>query len=128
MKKLFLIMFFMAFATVNAYSQSDDSDNSVYKLVEEMAQFPGGQNEMLKYLQENLQYPEAAKANDVHGKVLVKFIVERDGSLSDIKVMRGLGSGCDEEAIRLIQSMPKWKAGKNRGKEVRTSMMVPVIF
>ena len=118
----------MAFATVNAYSQSDDSDNSVYKLVEEMAQFPGGQNEMLKYLQENLQYPEAAKANDVHGKVIVKFIVERDGSLSDIKVMRGLGSGCDEEAIRLIQSMPKWKAGKNRGKEVRTSMMVPVIF
>ena len=128
MKKLFLIMFFMAFVSVNAYSQSDDSDNSVYAMVDERAQFPGGQNEMLKYLQENLQYPEAAKANNVHGRVFVKFIVERDGSLSDIKVMKGLGNGCDEEAIRLIQSMPKWKPGKNKGKEVRTSMTVPVNF
>ena len=128
MKKLFLIMFFMAFVSVNAYSQSDDSDNSVYSMVDERAQFPGGQNEMLKYLQENLQYPEAAKANNVHGRVIVKFIVERDGSLSDIKVMKGIGSGCDEEAIRLIQSMPKWKPGKNKGKEVRVSMMVPVNF
>ena len=128
MKKLFLIMFFMAFVSVNAYSQSDDSDNSVYAMVDERAQFPGGQNEMLKYLQENLQYPEAAKANNVHGRVFVKFIVERDGSLSDIQIFRGLGSGCDEEAIRLIQSMPKWKPGKNKGKEVRTSMTVPVNF
>ena len=128
MKKLFLIMFFMAFVSANAYSQSDDSDNSVYAMVDERAQFPGGQNEMLKYLQENLQYPEAAKANNVHGRVFVKFIVERDGSLSDIKVMKGLGNGCDEEAIRLIQSMPKWKPGKNKGKEVRTSMTVPVNF
>ena len=128
MRKLFLIMFFMAFVSVNAYSQSDDSDNSVYAMVDERAQFPGGQNEMLKYLQENLQYPEAAKANNVHGRVFVKFIVERDGSLSDIQIFRGLGSGCDEEAIRLIQSMPKWKPGKNKGKEVRTSMTVPVNF
>ena len=128
MKKLFLIMFFMAFVSANAYSQSDDSDNAVYSMVDERAQFPGGQNEMLKYLQENLQYPEAAKANNVHGRVFVKFIVERDGSLSDIKVMKGIGSGCDEEAIRLIQSMPKWKPGKNKGKEVRTSMTVPVNF
>ena len=121
-------MFFMAFVSVNAYSQSDDSDNEVYSMVDERAQFPGGQNEMLKYLQENLQYPEAAKANNVHGRVFVKFIVERDGSLSDIQIFRGLGSGCDEEAIRLIQSMPKWKPGKNKGKEVRTSMTVPVNF
>lgn len=121
-------MFFMAFVSANAYSQSDDSDNAVYSMVDERAQFPGGQNEMLKYLQENLQYPEAAKANNVHGRVFVKFIVERDGSLSDIKVMKGLGNGCDEEAIRLIQSMPKWKPGKNKGKEVRTSMTVPVNF
>ena len=128
MKKLFLIMFFMAFVSVNAYSQSDDSDNEVYSMVDERAQFPGGQNEMLKYLQENLQYPEAAKANNVHGRVIVKFIIERDGSLSDIKVMKGIGSGCNEEAIRLIQSMPKWKPGKNKGKEVRVSMMVPVNF
>lgn len=128
MKKLFLIMFFMAFVSVNAYSQSDDSDNAVYKMVEEMAQFPGGQAEMLKFIQENRQYPEAAKANGVHGKVMVTFIVERDGSLSDVKVMRGLGSGCDEEAIRVVQSMPKWNPGKQRGKEVRCSYVVPITF
>ena len=128
MKKLFLIMFFMAFVSVNAYSQSDDSDNEVYVMVEEAAQFPGGQNEMLKFIQDNRQYPEEAKANNVHGKVIVNFIVEKDGSLSNITVKRGLGSGCDEEAVRIINSMPKWKPGKQKGKEVRTRIMIPVTF
>lgn len=116
---------FLAFVSVNAYSQSDDD---VYSLVEEAAQFPGGQTEMLKYLQTNLQYPEEAKANDVHGRVIVSFIVEKDGSLSNVKVMKSLGSGCDEEAIRLVNSMPKWKPGKNGGKEVRARITIPVSF
>ena len=60
--------------------------------------------------------------------MVVSFVVEKDGSLSDIKVMRSLGSGCDEEAVRLINSMPKWKPGKNSGKEVRTKMLVPITF
>lgn len=124
MKRLFLIVF-LAFVSVNAYSQSDDD---VYSLVEEAAQFPGGQTEMLKYLQTNLQYPEEAKANDVHGRVIVSFIVEKDGSLSNVKVMKSLGSGCDEEAIRLVNSMPKWKPGKNGGKEVRARITIPVSF
>lgn len=128
MKRLFLIMFFMAFVSVNAYSQSDDSDNEVYSLVEEAAQFPGGQSEMLKFIQENRQYPEEAKSLNLHGRVIVSFIVERDGSLSNITVKRSLGSGCDEEAIRIIESMPKWKPGKQKGKEVRCSFMVPITF
>ena len=125
MKKMFLIMFFMAFVSVSAYSQSDDE---VYIMVEKRAEFPGGQSEMLKYIQDNRQYPDEAKENDVHGKVLVRFIVERDGTLSDVKVMRGIGSGCDEEAVRVITSMPKWKPGEQGGKTVRTSLTLPVTF
>lgn len=125
MKKMFLIMFFMAFVSVSAYSQSDDE---VYIMVEKRAEFPGGQSEMLKYIQDNRQYPDEAKENDVHGKVLVSFIVERDGTLSDVKVMRGIGSGCDEEAVRVITSMPKWKPGEQGGKAVRTSLTLPVTF
>ena len=125
MKKMFLIMFFMAFVSVSAYSQSDDE---VYIMVEKRAEFPGGQSEMLKYIQDNRQYPDEAKENDVHGKVLVRFIVERDGTLSDVKVMRGIGSGCDEEAVRVITSMPKWKPGEQGGKTVRTSLTLPATF
>ena len=125
MKKMFLIMFFMAFVSVSAYSQSDDE---VYIMVEKRAEFPGGQSEMLKYIQDNRQYPDEAKENDVHGKVLVSLIVERDGTLSDVKVMRGIGSGCDEEAVRVITSMPKWKPGEQGGKAVRTSLTLPVTF
>ena len=116
----------MAFVSVNAYSQSDD--NEVYRMVEEAPQFPGGQNEMLKFIQDNRQYPEEAKAQDLHGRVIVSFIIEKDGSIGEAKVMRSLGSGCDEEAVRVITSMPKWKPGKQKGKEVRTQMMVPVNF
>ena len=125
MKKMFLIMFFMAFVSVSAFSQSDDE---VYIMVEKRAEFPGGQSEMLKYIQDNRQYPDEAKENDVHGKVLVSFIVERDGTLSDVKVKRGIGSGCDEEAVRVITSMPKWKPGEQGGKAVRTSLTLPVTF
>ena len=124
MKRLFLIMF-LAFLSVNAYSQSDDE---VYSWVEEAAQFPGGQEEMMKFIQDNRQYPDEAKSQNLHGRVIVSFIVEKDGSLSNVKVMRSLGSGCDEEAVRVINSMPKWKPGKNSGKEVRTKMLVPITF
>ena len=127
MKRLFLLMFFMAFVSVNAYSQSDDSDE-IYNIVEEMPEFPGGSSKMMEYIQDNRQYPAEAKELNVHGRVIVKFVIERDGSISNVKVLRGLGSGCDEEAIRLITSMPKWKPGKQRGKEVRTYFTYSITF
>lgn len=127
MKRLFLLMFFMAFVSVNAYSQSDDSDE-IYNIVEEMPEFPGGTSKMMEYIQDNLQYPAEAKELNVHGRVIVQFVIERDGTISNVKVLRGLGSGCDEEAIRLITSMPKWKPGKQRGKEVRTYFTYPITF
>ena len=128
MKKLFLIVFFMAFVSVNAYSQSKEQDDAVYSIVSEQPSFPGGMQEMMKFISENRKYPAEAKAKDVHGKVIVAFVVERDGSLGDVKIRRGFGYGCYEEAIRLIKSMPKWTPGKQNGKAVRVSMMLPVSF
>lgn len=128
MKKLFLIVFFMAFVSVNAYSQSKEQDDAVYSMVSEQPSFPGGMQEMMKFISDNRKYPAEAKAKDIHGKVIVAFVVERDGSLSDVKIRRGIGYGCDEEAIRLIKSMPKWTPGKKNGKAVRVSMMLPVSF
>lgn len=128
MKKLFLIVFFMAFVSVNAYSQSKEQDDAVYSIVSEQPSFPGGMQEMMKFISDNRKYPAEAKAKDIHGKVIVAFVVEHDGSLSDVKIRRGIGYGCDEEAIRLIKSMPKWTPGKQNGKAVRVSMMLPVSF
>lgn len=128
MKKLFLIVFFMAFVSVNAYSQSKEQDDAVYSMVSEQPSFPGGMQEMMKFISENRKYPAEAKAKDIHGKVIVAFVVERDGSLSDVKIRRGIGYGCDEEAIRVIKSMPKWTPGKKNGKAVRVSFMLPVTF
>ena len=128
MKKLFLIVFFMAFVSVNAYSQSKEQDDAVYSMVSEQPSFPGGMQEMMKFISENRKYPAEAKAKDIHGKIIVAFVVERDGSLSDVKIRRGIGYGCDEEAIRVIKSMPKWTPGKKNGKAVRVSFMLPVTF
>ena len=118
----------MAFVSVNAYSQSKEQDDAVYSIVSEQPSFPEGMQEMMKFISENRKYPAEAKAKDIHGKVIVAFVVERDGSLSDVKIRRGIGYGCDEEAIRLIKSMPKWTPGKQNGKAVRVSMMLPVSF
>lgn len=131
MKKMLLIMFFMTFVSVGAFSQSNDQDDAVYQVASESARFPGEGNEkekIMKFITENLKYPAAAKAAGVQGRVIVKFIVERDGSLSNISVVKPLGHGCSEEAIRLVKSMPKWQPAKNDGKAVRVSQMLPIPF
>jgi Ca-activated chloride channel family protein len=103
-------------------------EKEAFIVVETMPSFPGGQKALENYLKINLKYPEAAKNGGIKGTVFVSFVVERDGSLSDIRVLRGIGSGCDEEVIRLVKNMPKWKPGKQRGKAVRVSMNLPVTF
>ena len=104
------------------------STDKIFDVVEEMPQFPGGLSDMLKYISKNIQYPTTAKENGVQGSVVVSFIVERDGSLSDVKVRKGLIPSLDNEAIRLINSMPKWNPGKQNGVKVRVKYTVPVIF
>lgn len=105
-----------------------ETKDSVYNQPEVMPEYPGGMDAMLKYLSENIQYPKMARGKNIQGKVLVTFIVEKDGSISDIKVVKGIGGGCDEEAMRVIKTMPKWKPGMQNGKNVRVSFAIPISF
>lgn len=100
----------------------------VFTIVEEMPGYPGGDLKMYEYLGKNIKYPQIARESGIQGRVFVNFVVEPDGSVSNVKVLRGIGGGCDEEAIRVVKSMPKWKPGKQRGKAVRVSYTLPVVF
>jgi protein TonB len=100
----------------------------VFTIVEEMPSYPGGDMKMYEYLGKNIKYPQIARESGIQGRVFVNFVVEPDGSVSNVKVLRGIGGGCDEEAIRVVKSMPKWKPGKQRGKAVRVSYTLPVVF
>ena len=100
----------------------------VYRITDQMPEFPGGEDEMMKFVQDNVVYPQQAKDAGVEGRVFVNFIVETDGSVSDVKVLRGIGHGCDEAAVEVVQSMPKWKPGFQNGEAVRVRYMLPVSF
>ena len=100
----------------------------IFQIVEEMPAFPGGEAKLMEYVAKNIKYPQIARETGIQGRVFVGFVVEPDGSVSNVKVLRGIGGGCDEEAMRVVKSMPKWKPGKQRGKAVRVSYMLPVNF
>ena len=90
--------------------------------------FPGGNNALLKYLGNNIKYPRMAVESNISGRVYLQFVVEKDGSISTINVVRGIGGGCNEEAVRVLKSMPKWSAGRQQGKAVRVMFTLPVNF
>ena len=100
----------------------------VFQVVEEQPMFPGGMGEMMKYLQENIKYPEQAKSNGVQGRVIVQFVVNKDGSISNDTVVRSVDPLLDAEAIRVVRSMPNWTAGKQKGEAVRVRFTLPVTF
>ena len=100
----------------------------VYTLVDEAASYPGGTKAWEKYLRNNLIYPAEAIKSGVEGRVFIQYIVEINGKGSDIKVVKGIGAGCDEEALRLIREMPKWTPAKKNGKLVRQIMIQNVLF
>ncbi|MBR4138110.1 MAG: energy transducer TonB [Bacteroidales bacterium] len=108
--------------------EEEIQEAEVFKVVEEMPEFPGGTAKLLEYIQKNMKYPMMARESDIQGKVYVQFVVEPDGSISNVQVLRGIGGGCDEEAVRVVQSMPKFKPGKQRGAPVRVQYMVPIVF
>ena len=111
-----------------AQSGSDFDENQLFQIVEEMPEFPGGMGACLKFLMANTEYPEKAKAQKVEGKVSVKFVVEKDGSISNPQIIKGGNPLLNDEALRVVNSMPKWKPGKQRGKVVRVGYTVPIIF
>ncbi len=99
-----------------------------FVIVEQMPQFPGGEKEMMKFIHNNLRYPSLAAENGIQGTVIVNFVVDRDGKITRIKVVRGIGGGCDEEAIRVLSKMPAWSPGKQGGKAVLVSYTVPIKY
>ena len=102
--------------------------NKVFDVVEEMPSFPGGQGALMSFLNSNIKYPVVAQENGVQGRVIVGFVVERDGSITDVKVMRSVDPSLDREAQRVVKAMPKWKPGKQNGSAVRVKYTVPVVF
>ena len=102
--------------------------NKVFDVVEEMPSFPGGNGALMSFLSSNIKYPVVAQENGVQGRVIVSFVVERDGSITDVKVARSVDPSLDREAQRVVKSMPKWKPGKQNGSAVRVKYTVPVVF
>ncbi|MCK5857405.1 MAG: energy transducer TonB [Bacteroidales bacterium] len=106
----------------------DDKEDEIFVFVEDQPGYPGGDKARIKYLQENIKFPVMAIESGIQGTVYVTFVVEKDGRITSVKVLRGIGGGCDEEAVRVIKRMPKWKPGKQRGRSVRVQFNMPVRF
>ena len=109
--------------------REEADENVVFKIVETMPSFPGGDAALMKYIGDNVRYPAIAQENGIQGRTICQFTVERDGSITDIQVLRSSGdASLDKEAKRVIQSMPRWSPGKQRGKPVRVSYTIPINF
>lgn len=130
MKRLIFISFcFIQFVSFGQENIKMPNKDSVVSLEFEVSPtFQGGADSLRNFLIRNVQYPEVAKQNEIHGIVYVGFVIEKDGLISNVKVLRGIGGGCDEEAIRAVKLMPKWNPGYSKGKLVRASYIVPVKF
>lgn len=125
---IFIVLSILVTLSINAQSEATHVEEKVYDVVEEMPQFPGGPSALFEYLSNNLQYPVVAEENGVQGRVIVTFIVEKDGSISNAKVVKVVDPSLDKEAIRLVESMPNWIPGKQNGEPVRVKYTVPVTF
>jgi protein TonB len=115
-------------APVAAAKVVEEDDNVVFVVVESMPSFPGGDAALFKYLNDNIKYPVIAQESGIQGRVICQFVVNRDGSIVDIEVVRSVDKSLDAEAIRVIKNMPKWSPGKQRGKTVRVKYTLPVNF
>jgi len=108
--------------------EEEESANHVFMIVEKMPEFPGGMNEMMAFIQKTLKYPVIAQENGIQGRVTCQFVINKDGSIVDVEVIRGIDASLDKEAIRVINAMPKWKPGEQRGKPVRVKYTLPIMF
>ena len=106
----------------------EEDDEEFFMVVENMPEFPGGDLGLMKYIQKNVKYPPIAKEYNITGKVYVSFIVDRQGKVTNVKVVRGVDKNLDAEAVRVVKSLPKYKPGKQRGKAVRVMFTIPINF
>ena len=131
MKKLILMSFMAVCCLMTANAQKtvvSQTNQKVYDKVEQMPEYPGGMPAMIEFLQTNIKYPEDAVKQKVEGRVMVQFVVETDGSISDVHVAKQVFPSLDAEAIRVVQVMPKWVPGRENGKVVRVKYNLPIVF
>jgi protein TonB len=137
MKKIFLMMFLVVgMAELNAQKdtiipdvdRSDNTQEDIFTVVEQMPAYPGGEKALNDFFAKNLKYPVLAKEQGIQGKVWMGFVVGKDGAISNVEVIRGIGGGCDEEAIRVVKLMPKWTPGYQSGRPVIVKFRFPINF
>ena len=128
MKKLILLVALALFCCTSVMAQTEVEDDAIFVVVENNPEFPGGSDSLYAYIARNIKYPETAKKEKIEGRVFVTFVIEKDGQVSNAKILRDIGGGCGEEAIRVVKSMPKWKPGTQRGNPVRFQFNLPVSF
>lgn len=114
--------------TAGKASASKKGADDIFVTAEEMPQFPGGEDSLYQYIKMNIHYPDSAAILGIEGKVYIQFVVEKDGSITNVELLRGIGGGCNEEAIRVISGMPAWIPGKQDGQPIRVSYILPVKF
>ncbi|AMQ57697.1 energy transducer TonB [Algoriphagus sanaruensis] len=113
---------------VIAEAPVEEKADEIFDVVETQPTPPGGMSGWNEYLSKNLKYPTQARRMGIEGTVIVVFVINTDGSIQDVEVLRGIGGGCDEEAVKVVQNAPKWEPGKQRGRPVRTRMRLPIRF
>ena len=133
MKRIFSLLLLTAAISLTYAQQPETKENSskeeeIFIFVEQEPEFPGGENAMYQFLSSNLVYPKAARENGIQGKVFIEFIVEKNGQIDSIRVIRSVSPELDAEAVRVISMMPKWKPGKQKGENVRARFRLPINF
>lgn len=129
MKKIAIaLVFILSFTSVSFGQDSNSTEQEPFMFAEQMPEFPGGDNALMAFLQKNIKYPAKALKNNIQGVVMINFVVHTDGSIRKANVTKGIGGGCDEEALRVIKKMPKWKPGRQGGKNVPVYFDVPINF
>ena len=128
MKKVIVLFALAVFCSISIVAQTEVEDDAIFVVAENAPEFPGGEDSLYAYIARNIVYPEAAKKEKIEGRVFVTFVIEKDGRVSNAKILRDIGGGCGEEAIRVVKNMQKWKPGTQRGNPVRFQFNLPVSF
>ena len=128
MKKTLVVLLLLFFAEPILFAQVATDDTLLYGHVDIDAEFPGGMEELVMFVCMNIEYPEQAQKANIEGKVFVRFSVEKDGSVSNIRILRDIGYGCGDAVVKMLKSMPRWKPAKVDGKNVREEFNLPVNF
>ncbi len=128
MKYIAACVVFFCFAMIVKPVSAQDTGEEIFTVVEDPPVFPGGNQAISAYFGQNIVYPQSAMKDKVEGTVFVTFVVEKDGSVSNVKILKGIHPDCDAEVIRVVSAMPAWTPGKQRGKPVRVQFYLPVAF